>query len=67
LNKPWQGRTITVMLRHTQAGDTARRSPDNADFAVIWMHVSREFQRTREHRTHYAVLRRETSHARRGI
>ena len=40
MDEHWQGRTIAVMLRHTQAGDIGAPSAENADFVVIQTHLS---------------------------
>jgi hypothetical protein len=40
LDEHWQGRTIAVMLRHTQAGDIGAPSAENADFVDIQTHLS---------------------------
>jgi hypothetical protein len=40
LDEHWQGRTIAVMLRHTQAADIGAPSAGNAGFVVIQTHLS---------------------------
>jgi len=43
LDEHWQGRTIAVMLRHTQARDIGAPSAENIDFGGIKTYLSLGF------------------------